>query len=261
MIKRLRHKLYRCLPAGGGFFYRWRRRGLKPRLDSPGAETHAQYGQDLFLTEVLFAGMRDGYFVDIGANDGVTLSNTYLLEKRFDWTGVCVEPQPDIFAKLRANRGCECVNCCVAGEEGEVEFLQVIGANMLSGMVGSIDDRHRERIRSEVGRENERLIRIPARRFDAIVPAGALIDYLSIDTEGAEQVILQAIPFDRYRIRVLSVENNYGEPFIHDFLTARGFRLVAVIGDDEFYVGSDVEVPTFERMEALLCRGRSGDGA
>lgn len=255
MIKRLRHKIYRALPAASIFFYRWRRRGLKPRVDSPAAETYAQYGQDLFLTEVLFPGVRGGYFVDIGANDGVTLSNTWLLEKRRGWTGVCVEPQPDIYALLRANRGCECLNCCIASENGEVEFLQVVGANMLSGMVEAIDARHRERIRSEVGQENERLIRIQARRFDAIVPPGAAIDYLSIDTEGAEKTILQAIPFENYRIRVLSVENNYGEPFIHEFLVDKGFRLVAVIGDDEFYVGDDVSVPPFAQIETLLCKG------
>lgn len=259
MIKQFRHKLYRALP-GCSCFYRWRRRGLKPRVDSPGAETYAQYGQDLFLTEVLFPRLEGGYFVDIGANDGVSLSNTWLLEKRRNWKGVCIEPQPDIFAALRRNRHCECVNCCVSSEEGEVEFLQVIGANMLSGMMDSFDERHRQRIRTEVGPDNERIIRVQARRFDSIVPPGTTIDYLSIDTEGAERVILEAIPFGRYRIRVLSVENNYGEPFIHNFLKGKGFRLVAVIGDDEFYVGGGFPIPSFGQIEAGLCKGARGGG-
>ncbi len=253
MIKRLRHAFYRSLPGRSNLFYRWRRRGLKPRIDRPGVETYSQYGQDLLLSTVLFRGVKNGYFVDIGANDGVTLSNTFLLEKNQGWSGVCVEPQPDIYAKLIANRSCRCIQCCVSTTPGEVDFLQVVGANMLSGMLDSIDGRHRERIRSEVGAESERMIRVPAQRFEDLVPAGTAIDYLSIDTEGAERVILEAIPFDRYPIRVLSVENNYGEPFIHDFLVRRGFHLVVVIGDDEFYVRSGFEVPSFGRIQRALC--------
>ena len=45
--------------------------------------------------------MKNGYFIDIGALDGVTMSNTYLLETRYDWTGICVETNPDYFMELK----------------------------------------------------------------------------------------------------------------------------------------------------------------
>jgi len=37
-----------------------------------------------------------GYFVDIGAHDGITNSNSYIFEKYFGWSGICVEPNPNL---------------------------------------------------------------------------------------------------------------------------------------------------------------------
>ena len=72
----------------------------------------SQLGQDILVDEY-FGGKRGGVFVDIGAYDGVTFSNTLMLERERGWTGVCIEPLPDVFAELRQNRGCVCVQACI----------------------------------------------------------------------------------------------------------------------------------------------------
>ena len=47
---------------------------------------------------------KNGFFIDIGAHDGISLSNTYLLEQEYGWKGICIEPNPSVFKKLCKNR-------------------------------------------------------------------------------------------------------------------------------------------------------------
>ena len=80
----------------------------------------AQLDQDLF---VLFATQekRGGYFVEFGACDGVTLSNTLLLERDYGWSGIVAEPNPRWHKALKANRKCEIDLRCVMAESGKTE--------------------------------------------------------------------------------------------------------------------------------------------
>ena len=60
---------------------------------------YSQYLQDVFVQFVFFNNKKDGYFIDIGAYDGIRLSNTYLFEKNKNWKGICVEPNNKVFNK------------------------------------------------------------------------------------------------------------------------------------------------------------------
>ena len=72
--------------------------------------TYSQLNQDVDVIQ-FYKNKENGYFIEIGANDGINLSNTYLLEKNYNWKGICVEPIPDIFNKLKNNRpNSICVN-------------------------------------------------------------------------------------------------------------------------------------------------------
>jgi hypothetical protein len=50
-----------------------------------------------------FNKQRGGFFIDVGANDGITESNTFDLENNYDWRGICIEPHPVAYAKLTIN--------------------------------------------------------------------------------------------------------------------------------------------------------------
>jgi len=63
----------------------------------------SQAGQDLWVYGEVFNQKRNGYFLDVGAHDGVHLSNTYLLEKKYRWKGICVEGNPLTFTTLVKN--------------------------------------------------------------------------------------------------------------------------------------------------------------
>jgi FkbM family methyltransferase len=109
----------------------------------------SQYGQDRVAFELLKK-QKSGTFIDIGANDGLSLSNSLLFEKN-GWTGVCVEPNPVIFEDLSNSRNCECLNACISDSDGIVSFLAIDGpANMLSGIQDFLDESSLERIDREI---------------------------------------------------------------------------------------------------------------
>lgn len=64
---------------------------------------YSQNGQDAFIVK-LFNGKRNGYFLDIGAYDGVYFSNSLTLEKSLGWEGICIEPNPLVYGQLKSNR-------------------------------------------------------------------------------------------------------------------------------------------------------------
>ena len=68
-----------------------------------------------------------------------------------NWTGLCIEPIPEVFARLRSNRHCSVRNCCILDEEKEVTFRSVFPPlEMLSGILEFFDQRHIDRINAEV---------------------------------------------------------------------------------------------------------------
>lgn len=199
----------------------------------------SQYGQDKWVVETLLPGKRKGVFVDIGANDGVTFSNTLYLERELGWTGIAVEPIPKVFAKLAANRTCQVVEGCVGDPPGKRKFRVVTGyAEMLSGLSNEYDPRHEDRVRREVSEKGGEIQEIEVECFDfnALLSGHGITtcDYLTIDVEGGEWSIIKSIDFKRFDIRIIGVENNYRDTRVRDFLAQTGYKLHSVVGDDFF---------------------------
>jgi FkbM family methyltransferase len=204
----------------------------------------SQLGQDKILDEYLH-GKRNGVFVDIGAYDGVTFSNTLMLERERGWTGICIEPLPDIFAELRKNRRCICVQACMGNrEEQEVEFLAVQSeaarTRMLSGVLSEYDPRHLVRVDVELNEfgGSKSVIRVPMRHLHGLLHEYGIgkVDYLSIDTEGSELLILRSTILSAIGNPCITVENNYDDPAIDVVLRSQGYILHTPIEWDRFYV-------------------------
>ena len=206
---------------------------------------HSQVGQDRFLLENFFRGQRDGVFVDIGAYDGETFSNSLFFERSMGWTGLCVEPLPSAFARLKASRKAICENVCVADFEGEAEFTEADdpGRNekMLSGLSGQFDAHHiRFMDRLSVARTT-RTARVT--RLSKLLEKHGLfnIDYCSIDTEGAELPILSELDFERFRISVLTVEDNSEDKRLPKLMAAKGYDVFARLEQDIVFKRRDVK--------------------
>ncbi len=202
---------------------------------------YSQNGQDRFLRERLFSG-NDGFFIEIGADDGVDKSNTLVFEQA-GWKGLCIEPSPTRFKALAANRACECLNVAIASTDAEVAFLDIVGYGKgLSGIVGNYDPRHLDRIERETAANPLTVARtrvtVPARRLDAILAERGIrhVHYCSIDVEGSELEVLRSIDFAAVSFDALTIEDGYENPEIRAFMDKRGFRLMTTIGQDLVYV-------------------------
>lgn len=198
---------------------------------------YSQYGQDSYIKNKFFKNKTDGYFVNIGANDGISLDNTLLFEKE-GWSGVCIEPNPEIYKKLINNRTCVCYNVALSDTDGIVNFLKIDGyAEMLSGILEFYDPRHLQRVDRELIQHGgtKTIIEIESRKFSSL-NINDKIDYVSIDVEGAELKILETIDFSQFDIHVLSVENNFSESTIVDFMTSKGYYLDCVLHADNIFV-------------------------
>lgn len=206
-------------------------------------ESYSQHGQDRFVYETFFKERtQPGTFVDVGAYDGITFSNTLLFE-RLGWGGVCIEPLPSVFEKLKAARSAICVNCAVSDSSGTGTLVQVDMPSgfeqMYSGLKANFDERHRRTIQKWGAKPKEMTVQI-RRLVDILTEHGIKrVDYLSIDTEGSEWRILRTFDLGAFEVRAVSVENNYRDEKIRRYMLGRGYRLVRAFGGfDELYVNA-----------------------
>lgn len=204
----------------------------------------SQAGQDDFVNRVFFHDKKGGFFLDIGAHDGVSGNNTYVFEKELGWKGICFEPLPHLFKQLQECRSCICINACVASTQGTLPFLHVDGCDeMLSGLCGTYDQRSLNAVMNDIANFGGELkiLQLPTVRLDAVLAEHGIthIDFLSLDTEGSELEILETIDFSSLTIDVITVENNYNEPYIRELLTSKGFIFVTHLHVDDIYVRSD----------------------
>lgn len=182
---------------------------------------YSQAGQDRWVAET-FRHRKRGFFLDIGAFDGVNISNTYYLEK-LGWDGICVEPNPDIFARLTRNRKVKCMRCAIYSENKMIRF-------------------HRAGAGSGISPNGE--IKIQAytlRTLFEICQVPEVIDYISLDVEGMEDEVLKGFPFDTHAVALWTIEHNYAKDNgklkqrIRDIMLSNGYVVVV----DNVYCGID----------------------
>ena len=188
------------------------------------SRSKACYLQDLYATYKL-GNRQEGFFVEFGATDGVLLSNTYYLEKCLDWDGILAEPLPDWNRRLVLNRSANIDKRCVWRESGEtLEFLVAKRHPELSSLkgFGTADSYAEARLA-----ESETIAVETVSLNDLLIENDApdTIDYMSIDTEGSELDILDAFDFDRFKVRVMTIEHNFTDARdrIHRLLASKGF--------------------------------------
>lgn len=196
----------------------------------------SQAGQDKFVNDSYFRSMNNGFFVEIGAYNGIDGSNCYFFEKFLNWSGIAIEPSPTQFLALQKNRKCKCVNKAVAKKSEKIEFIDVVkGYTQMSGINNSSYQKTLKIINKDLRTVLDKKI-IEAATFSEIVEYNYLIDYLSIDVEGGEMDILESIDFDLYKIKVLSIENNYPSEINYEkYLSDKGFCYIDSVGVDEIY--------------------------
>jgi len=189
----------------------------------------SQLNQDIFVLNEL--GLKThGYFVEFGATNGVSINNTWLLEKHFNWQGILAEPSRYWHNDLKHNRSAHISTDCVWSSSGDnVLFNEVDSSQANYGPELSTVDVFS-------GCDNHSATRTTGKKYSVTTVslmdllsthhAPRQIDYLSIDTEGSEFEILKAFDFDYYDITTITCEHNYTpmREKIFDLLLSKGYH-------------------------------------
>ena len=190
--------------------------------------------------------------VEIGANDGVHMSNSWFFEKHLGWKGMCVEANPVVYRRLQANRpGCMHVNALVGptptGEPPQLPFLafhrpegvdkQNTARDWETGLAGveSTDAPHKEICSLAAAQAfAKRTGLLVERTALPVIPFATLfeqhgirrVDFMSVDVEGAEFRVLSSIDFRRVWIRMIATETT--DANVTALLRRKGFRDINV---------------------------------
>lgn len=190
------------------------------------ARSQSQILQDVFVLNTLDY-LRGGYYVDFGATDGLTRSNTWQLEKFFSFNGILSEPLKLYFEKLITNRSGICVNKCIySASNMRLNFFEDVDSRELSGIANDLQNRTLKDA-LKVG-SNYEVSSISLTDLLVENSAPSVIHYLSIDTEGSEYEILKDFDFERFKILIITCEHNYGpnRAFVQDLLKRNNYSLV-----------------------------------
>ena len=179
-------------------------------------EWFSQAGQDEVVLSLL-KGKTNGYFLDLAANDATHLSNTFILETRYGWKGICIEPNPEYWERL-SFRECQVVAAVVGNTRMEQVFFR-FDAGDHGGIAGDGFD-NGPRFKGQSSPRYTVTLEEILTRYNA----PRQIDYLSLDVEGAEEFIMKNFPFSKYQISILTTERP-SRP-LQELLEKNGFKKI-----------------------------------
>jgi len=203
---------------------------------------HSQNNEEEIIIN-LFKGKKNGTFLDIGANDGVTLSNTFALANNYGWTGTLVEASPKAYARLLKNyelidRDIDLQNVAIGKEDGYLEFWES-GELLNKGDIALVSSS----VPSELKRWES--LNMPFEKMTVPMTSFATMlsrtrhthfDLLSIDIEGMELDVLPQIDFKALKIQVAIIEwNSKDKKAYNDIMFPQGFRLVSINPENLIY--------------------------
>jgi len=177
---------------------------------------------------------KNGVYVDVGANEPFIGSQTYLLEEN-GWDGLLIEPQPDLADKLRNNRSGTVVECAL-GQDNDPEFMTLY-------LAGG----HTTLLKNELHAQDcySGEIQVPIRTLDNILIEHKItnVDLLSIDVEGFELHVLKGISLEKYRPRLLLLEDHVLDLDLHKYIVKKDYKLVRRTGLNTWYIPNEQDFP------------------
>ena len=207
----------------------------------------SQLLQDVFASFIV-GDLFDKTFLEFGATDGISLSNSYMLENNFGWTGILAEPSPQWHEELKNNRpNTKIITDCIWKYSGEKLDFFVSDYGVLSTLV---DFKHSDLYsmpgNTQARIENGKVVKVETISINDVMEKnfnGDAPSYLSIDTEGSEFEILQSLDFEKYQPVVFTIEHNYTnlQNKIDELMISKGYvRVFRIITSfDAWYVRTD----------------------
>ncbi len=186
-----------------------------------------------------------GYFVELGANDGFTESNTLYLEIKKHWRGVLVEPLPDQFLNCcyyRSKPGNHLFCNAAVNTNFKDKYVKMIHANLMSvadNIASDLNDKnqHLERGRAHLPNKDYNIsFGSEAKTLTEILDeseAPRIIDFLSLDVEGTELAVLSGINFQKYNFKYMLIECR-NKDNVKKFLSKFGYKLIDQLSHHDY---------------------------
>lgn len=217
--------------------------------------SYSEKWQDIWVIKHVYNYKREGFFLDLAASDGIQGSNTYLLERKYGWKGICIEANGGFYKLLKKNRSCICDNSCIDDKSGRVKFIE---RGYLGGIVDNNVDNKPWLVEEMIKNGEHKVV-----WKNTITLAGLLekynvpatIDYFSLDVEGAEERILKNFPFNKYKFLSMTIERPTDG--LKDILVKNGYIQInkadKFTGTDSFYVHKEI-INTHPNYKKLSCQ-------
>ena len=229
---------YKNLSDAVGFLNHLSNQSLKNALKIVDL-SKAQIQQDIFVL-ALHDFKKKGYFVEFGATNGIDFSNTWLMERKYDWEGIVAEPSKQWHNKLQYNRQCHISDKCVWKTSNENLTFNEIQESGFSTIDRFTSSDHHVKSRKNGSRYDVKTISL--NDLLSYYNAPIEIDYLSIDTEGSEFEILSTLDFYKWDISIITVEHNFTDcrDKIKKLLEGNDYKrvLTTISQFDDWYVKS-----------------------
>jgi len=243
MLVRFRSLVSRCGMLGG-FAYLAAR--FCSKILIPNArQSWSQFGEDLVARDIL--GLEPGYYVDVGCNDPVHWSNTYLFYLH-GWQGLLIDGNLELIGRCHRRRPMDTAVCCLLGERDGLGEIAIYDEHALSSAIATHNTERRAAARLLETRP------VPIRTLTALLEeykAPSDIAFLSIDVEGMDLLVLKGLNFEKFKPRLIAIEDAAFDPAdpsrseVVGFLTARGYRLYAHVHPTLFFIAGGVESKSF----------------
>lgn len=185
-----------------------------------------------------------GYFIEIGANNGIAQSNTKHLELFRGWRGLLVEPWPENFQRISVTRSkkTKAFHAACVSFDYELSSVGLYYSNLLTIAEGLESDKPDAKDWAKGAEfllpEGERVkfFEAPARTLDSILVESAAprhIDFFSLDVEGAEIEVLKGIDFENFTFGLFCIETESLD-IIKTFLSDRGYEMYRQISFHDY---------------------------
>jgi FkbM family methyltransferase len=194
---------------------------------------YSQDGEDRILVEI-FADKKHGVCLEVGANDGITFSNSLAFEK-LGWHCILVEPNPQLCELIERRRKAHLVRCAASDRNGTATLHFTEDRNLYATLERSAS--LLPRIDSDSARINR--VEVPCRTLDDILEECGVdsLDFVSIDVEGHEMEVLKGFSVARWKPKLLLIEDNslFADESVARYLGTSSYRRFKRTGCNDWY--------------------------